>query len=227
MNQVTRHTMAHVRLDRAHLHPPLMQGGRRVLAAPSFEKAAKEGISPDPLGFVRPFIPSSLDRPDTRLRAERIGGSTSRATGWTAQTTHACSDLFDQARISEVIQDSDFRTEIGSRKSTTFPLSLRASGANWRDFATSHRFQCRRQILNRINYHVTPQESSSCAVPRGVLTRGEVAFRCTARSVRFQNEGGDLRSGCLRRVAQGQDRPADSLRIESKLDRVLENFDTL
>ena len=80
MNEVTRHTMAHLRLDRAHLRPSLRQGGRRVLAAPAFGKAAKERTSSDLLGFARPFIPSSPWPPDTRLRVERIGGWTSRAT---------------------------------------------------------------------------------------------------------------------------------------------------
>ena len=81
MNGLTRRTLAHLRLDRAHLHPSLGEGRQRVLAVPAFGEAAKERTSPDPLGFTRPFIPSSLDRPDTRLRAKRIGGSTSRVTG--------------------------------------------------------------------------------------------------------------------------------------------------
>ena len=91
MNEVTRQTMAHLRLDRAHLHPSLRQGGRRVLAAPTFGKAAKERTSSDLLGFARPFIPSSPRCPDTRLRAERIGGWTSRATCQTPRTTRGFS----------------------------------------------------------------------------------------------------------------------------------------
>jgi hypothetical protein len=39
---VTRHTLAHPRPDRAHLHPSLRQGGRRVLAAPAFGTAANQ-----------------------------------------------------------------------------------------------------------------------------------------------------------------------------------------
>ena len=91
--------MAHPRFDRAYLHPSFGGGRRRVLAAPAFKKAAKERISPDPLGFARPFIPSSLRRPDARLQPERFGDWISRATGWTLKTTHICSDLPDQARI--------------------------------------------------------------------------------------------------------------------------------
>ena len=41
----------------------------------------------------------------------------------------AFSDFSDQARISEVTQDSDFRTEIGVGKNCVLPPSLRASGA--------------------------------------------------------------------------------------------------
>jgi hypothetical protein len=52
-------------------------------------------------------------------------------------------DLSDQARISDVIQDSDFRTEIASRKRLSFsavpPCVRRTPG----DFATRHRFHLR------------------------------------------------------------------------------------
>jgi hypothetical protein len=140
MNEVTLHTMAHLRLDRAHLRPSLRQGGRRLLATPAFGKAAKEHTSSDPLGFARPFIPSSPRPPDTRLRAERIGGSTSRTTGWAAETTHSLTDLSDQARISDVIQDSDFRTEI--RLAEKAPLFFRRPSVRQAGtpgvFTTSH-----------------------------------------------------------------------------------------
>ena len=39
---VTRHTLAHPRLDRAQLHPSLRLGGQRVLAAPAFGAAANQ-----------------------------------------------------------------------------------------------------------------------------------------------------------------------------------------
>ena len=39
---IPQHTLAHPRLDRAHLHPSLRQGGRRVLAAPAFATAANQ-----------------------------------------------------------------------------------------------------------------------------------------------------------------------------------------
>ena len=52
-------------------------------------------------------------------------------------------DLTDQARISDVIQDSDFRTEIASRKKPCFsavpPCVRRTPG----DFATPHHFHLR------------------------------------------------------------------------------------
>ena len=69
MKGISPNTLAHPRLDRARLHP----SRRRVLAAPGFGTAANQRNFPDPLGFARPFAPSS-PRPDTRLRAERIGG---------------------------------------------------------------------------------------------------------------------------------------------------------
>jgi hypothetical protein len=128
--EVTRRTMAHRRLDRAHLRASLRQCGRRVLAAPAFEKAANQRTSSDPLGFARPFIPSSLRRPDTRLRAKRIGGWTSRATGREPRTIHAFPDLSDQTPGSDVMQDSDFPWEIAERFFDPQKISaLRASGA--------------------------------------------------------------------------------------------------
>ena len=69
MKGISLNTLAHPRLDRARLHP----SRRRVLAAPGFGTAANQRNFPDPLGFARPFAPSS-PRPDTRLRAVRIGG---------------------------------------------------------------------------------------------------------------------------------------------------------
>jgi hypothetical protein len=69
--RVTQPTLAHPRLDRARLQP----SRRRVLAATVFGAAANQHTSSDPLGFARPFAPSS-PRPDTRLRAQRIGGFT-------------------------------------------------------------------------------------------------------------------------------------------------------
>jgi hypothetical protein len=108
MNEVTRHTMAHQRLDRAHLHPSFRPDGRRVLAAPAFGKAARERTSSDLLRFARPFIPSSPYRPDTWLRVERIDGWTSQATGQKPRTTQAFPHLSDQTPGSNVMQDSDF-----------------------------------------------------------------------------------------------------------------------
>jgi hypothetical protein len=41
-HKATGHTLAHPRLNRAHLHPSLRQGGLRVLAAPAFGTAANQ-----------------------------------------------------------------------------------------------------------------------------------------------------------------------------------------
>ena len=73
MKGISLNTLAHPRFDCARLHP----SRRRVLAAPGFGTAANQRTFPDPLGFARPFAPSS-PRPDTRLRAARIGGSICR-----------------------------------------------------------------------------------------------------------------------------------------------------
>jgi hypothetical protein len=69
MKGISPNSLAHLRLDRARLHP----SRRRVLAAPGFWTAANQRTFPDPPGFARPFLPSS-PRPGTPLRAARIGG---------------------------------------------------------------------------------------------------------------------------------------------------------
>jgi hypothetical protein len=134
---VSLHALAHPRLDRARLHP----SRRRVLAAP-VRTNANQLTFPDRLGFARPFAPSS-PRPIARLRTGRIGGWTFGTVRQTHRTTRTFPDLTDQARISDVIQDSDFRTEIASQKKPRFsavpPCVRRTTG----DFATSHRFHLR------------------------------------------------------------------------------------
>jgi hypothetical protein len=43
----------------------------------------------------------------------------------------------------------------------------------------------------------------------------------------FKTNAATFEAAHLRGLAQGQDRPGDSLRMETKLDRLLENFDNL
>jgi hypothetical protein len=86
--------------------------GWRVLAAPTFRTAAKERNSCDPLGFARPFIP-----PLRRLRAAQIDGWNLPSHRIYTANNALFANFSDQARTSDVKQDSDFRTEIGSRKS--------------------------------------------------------------------------------------------------------------
>ena len=71
MKGISQITLAHPRLERARLRP----SRRRVLAARGDRTDANQLTFPDPLGFARPFA-SSSPRPNTRLRAGRIGGFT-------------------------------------------------------------------------------------------------------------------------------------------------------
>ena len=138
MKGIFLNTLAHPRLDCARLHP----SRRRVLAAPGDGTDANQLTFPDSLGFARPFAPSS-PRPIARLRAGRIGGWTFGTVRQTYPTTRTFPDPTGQARISDVIQDSDFRTEIALRKKLSFsavpPCVRRTTG----DSATSHRFHLR------------------------------------------------------------------------------------
>ena len=191
MNQVTRHTMAHLRLDRAHLNPSFRQGGRRVLAAPAFGKAANQRTSSDPLGFARPFFPPSLRRPNTRLRTERIGGWTSRATCNAARKTQAFPDLADQAPGSDVIQDSDFPWGITVRifavqKILPSPLVRRA--AKQSDFFSPQNTY----LVSPTNKNVSTQHTRHRSLRVGYFHRGKIAFHGAPRSVWFQEQNRDV-----------------------------------
>jgi hypothetical protein len=140
---ISLHTLAHSRLDRAHLHPSFPAGR----AASPCRARLRNGCKPahrHRCPWLRPlFIPSSPCRSDTRLPAERIGGWTSRVTGRAPQTTQTFPDLADQARISDVVQDSDFRTEITLREKPCFsavPPHVRCAAG---DFATPDHFHLR------------------------------------------------------------------------------------
>jgi hypothetical protein len=128
-------TLAHPRLDLARLHP----SRRRVLAAP-VRTDANQLTFPERLGFARPFAPSS-PRPIARLQAGRFGGWTFGTVRQTRRTTRTFPDLTDQARISDVIQDSGFRTEIASREKPCFfrrPSLRQAHDGRLRKFSRFH-----------------------------------------------------------------------------------------
>ena len=137
MKGIFLNTLAHPRLDCARLHPSRW----RVLAAP-VRTDANQLTFPDRLGFARPFAQSS-PRPIARLRAGRIGGWTFGTVRQTHRTTRTFPDLTDQARISNVIQDSDFRTEIASLKKPCFPAVPPCVRRTTGDFPISHRFHLR------------------------------------------------------------------------------------
>ena len=69
MKAISLNTLEHPRFYSARLQP----SRRRVLAASGFGTAANQRNFPDPLGFARPFAPSS-PRPDPPFQAEQIGG---------------------------------------------------------------------------------------------------------------------------------------------------------
>ena len=211
MKGISLNTLAHPRLDRARLHP----SRRRVLAAPGFGTAANQRNFPDPLGFARPFAPSS-PRPDTRLRAERIGGlillpagdhilyqSPAIATGFHHQANViACRQLFG-SQIGGML-----RARNGQRTNAScpFPESGQTDG-----------FRCR---FGTPFSHSTPHQRS----PR--IRRWAYPWRSHPAEIRFAETGSTSpaygtetpvlplafnRSGVSRHPADP--RPADQARI--------------
>ena len=191
MNGISLNTLAHPRPDRAHLHPLLRQGGRQVLAAPAPGKAANQRTSSDLLGFARPFIPSSPDCPNTRLRVERIDGGTSRAICQKLRTTQAFPNLSDQAPGSDVMQDSDFPWGITVRifavqKILPSPLVRRA--AKQSDFFSPQNTY----LVSPTNKNVSTQHTRHRSLRVGYFHRGKIAFHGAPRSVWFQEQNRDV-----------------------------------
>ena len=139
MKGIFLNTLAHPRLDCARLHP----SRRRVLAVSGDGTDANQLTFPDRLGFSRPFAPSS-PRPIARLQAGRIDAWSFGTVRQTHRRTRTFPDLTDQARFSDVIQDSDFRTEIASQKKTSFPAVPPCVRRMPGDLANSQGFHLRR-----------------------------------------------------------------------------------
>ena len=222
MNQDTRHTMAHPRLDHAQLYPSLTQGGRRVLATTAFGKAAKERTSSDLLGFARPFVPSSPRRPDTRLRSERIGASTSPATGWTSQTTHFLPDLVNQVPFLCVKQESDFPWEItiGLFDAQKI-LALCASGAR------RGKPICRRSRDYLTPLTNMPRRKTPGTVPFALDISSEARSRFMALHEAFgsKTKAATLESLIFAVSLKDKIDPQILQQIAAKLDRVLEHLE--
>jgi hypothetical protein len=99
-------------------------------------------IVTDSLGFA-PALHAIFACGSTRFLVERIGGWALLSNLPRTSKDPGFSEFADQARKSDVIQDSDFRTEIGSRKNMRLfavPPCVRRTTEN---FATSHHFQFR------------------------------------------------------------------------------------
>ena len=115
-------------LDCANLHPLLQTaGGESLPRLPSKRLQISAPLSIPLASRAHSFRLSS--RLGTLLREERIGAWTSKIAFQLTRSIRIRPDLSDQARTSDVIQDSDFRTEIGSPKTCVFLRPLRASGA--------------------------------------------------------------------------------------------------
>jgi hypothetical protein len=94
------------------------------------------------------------------------------------------------------------------------------------DFATPHSFTSVRQILNLIKHHGIPKENSSSAVPCGLHTRVKSRFATLHEAFGFKTKAA-TRGGPFAVSIKDKIDPQILLRLEAKLDQVLENFDSL
>ena len=193
---------------------------------PVFGAAVKQRTSSDPLGFARPFIPTS-PRPDTRLRAERIGGWTSQATCQRPQTTRTFPDLADQARISDVIQDSDFRTKSHRGKNRIFPPSLRASGARRETSQLHTSFTSSAKYLTSLNIMAYPKKTPAVQFHVDCTPEAKSRFATLHEAFGFKTKAATFEAVLFAVSIKDKIDPQILLRLETKLDRVLENFDNL
>jgi len=93
----------------------------------------------------------------------------------------ASSDLINQVRIPDVIQDSDFRTKIALRKNSVFPPSLRASGALQEILQLRNIFSSVPQIFNplRALWHTPRNPQLYSSMWTALLKRNRVSPLCT------------------------------------------------
>ena len=222
MKGIFLNTLAHPRLDCARLHP----SRRRVLAAPGDGTDANQLTFPDRLGFARPFAPSS-PRPIARLRAGRIGGWSFGTVRQTHRTTRTFPDLTDQARISDVIQDSDFRTEIASRKKLSFPQSSvrQAHDGRLRNLSPFSRPSAK--YLTSLKIMAYPKKTPVAQFHVDCSPEVKSRFAALHEAFGFKTKSATFEAVVYAVSLKDKIDPQILLRIESKLDRVLENFDTL
>jgi hypothetical protein len=120
------------------------------------------------------------------------------------------------------MQDSDFRTEIGSRKNTRLSAVLCASGARWKTFQLAMAFSFACEILNLIKHQGT--SGNTRGLQFHVASSTEVALRNAARRVRFPNEPATSRSYLSPSI---KTRASAYPSAHGNLDRLLEQFDNI
>ena len=137
-------------------------------------------------------------------------------------------DLTDQARKSDVIQDSDFRTEIALRKKLSFsavpPCVRRTTG----DFATSHHFLLRLpKYLTSLKIMAYPKKAPAAQFHVDCSLEAKSRFAALHEAFGFKTKSATFEAVVYAISLKDKIDPQILLRIESKLDRVLESFDTL
>jgi hypothetical protein len=134
-------------------------------------------------------------------------------------------DLADQARISDVIQDSDFRTESHCGKNRIFPPSLGTSGARREPSQLRTVFTSVTPILNLLKHlgH-TPRKLQPMQFHLDCSSEAKSRFATFIKHL-FQNQGRRPLGGPFRGADQWQDRSADSSAPGNQARPSARNFD--
>jgi hypothetical protein len=130
-------------------------------------------------------------------------------------------DLSDQARISDVIQDSDFRTEIALRKNRR--PSVRQ--AHFRETSQLPiNFTSVSQILKLMAY---PKKTPAVQFHVDCTPEAKSRFAALHEAFGFKTKAATFEAILFAVSIKDKIDPQILLRIEAKLDQVLENIDSL
>ena len=134
----------------------------------------------------------------------------------------------DQARISDVRQDSDFRTEIALRKKPCFsavPLCVRRTPG---DFATPHQVSPpSAKYLTSLKIMAYPKKTPAVQFHVDCTPEAKSRFAALHEAFGFKTKAATFEAVLFAVSIKDKIDPQILLRVEAKLDQVLENFDSL
>jgi hypothetical protein len=135
-------------------------------------------------------------------------------------------NLSDQARISNVKQDSDFRTKSPRGKNRIFPPSLRASGARRETSQLHTSFTSSAKYLTSLNIMAYPKKTPAVQFHVDCTPEAKSRFATLHEAFGFKTKAATFEAVLFAVSVKDKIDPQILLRLETKLDRVLETSTT-